>query len=176
MTLGELYPHYIKNSNNVIADTLVKAMGYAVYGIGDYTNGIAVLKNYGTQLGLNMNEWTIVDGSGLSEFNKVTPNQLSLLMFKIRSTPTYQTFYESLIVGGHPDEFYSRTLKNRFTDWNTRYHIIGKTGYITGTHTLTGIAQGFYSRNLYLFSIMSEKYAGSTKSIDNVMKHVIINY
>lgn len=176
MTLGALYPHFMQTSNNVIADTLLKTMGYAVYGVGDYTHGIKVLKNYGNELGLNMNEWTIVDGSGLSSLNKVSPNQLSLLMNKVRNTPTYDLFYDGLIVGGHPDSLKSRTLKNRFTEWNTRYHLLGKTGYITGTHTLTGIAQGFYSRNLYLFSVMSENYGGSIKSIDNVMKHVILKH
>lgn len=176
MTLGELYPHFMKKSNNVIADVLVKAMGYEVYGVGDLTNGVKVLKNFGTELGLNMNEWTIVDGSGLSALNKVTPNQLSLLMYKVRSTPTYQTFYNGLIVGGHPDKFHAGSLSKRFTEWNTRYHIIGKTGYISGTHTLTGLAQGFYSRNVYMFSIMSDRYGGSIQSIDNVMKHIIIHH
>ena len=176
MTLGELYPHFMKKSNNVIADILVKAMGYAVYGVGDLTNGIKALKNYGTELGLNMDEWTIVDGSGLSARNKISPNQLSLLMYKVRNTPNYQTFYKGLIVGGHPDKFHAGALNNRFTDWNTRYHIIGKTGYISGTHSLTGLAQGFYSRNVYMFSIMSDQYGGSIKSIDNVMKHVILHH
>ena len=176
MTLGELYPHFMKKSNNVIADTLVKSMGYAVYGVGDLANGIKVLKNFGTELGLTMNDWTIVDGSGLSARNKISPHQLSLFMYKVRSTPNYKTFYNGLIVGGHPDRFHAGALNNRFTDWNTRYHIIGKTGYISGTHSLTGIAQGFYSRNVYLFSIMSDNYGGSIQSIDNVMKHVIIHY
>lgn len=176
MTLGELYPHFMKKSNNVIADVLVKAMGYAVYGVGDLTNGIKVLKNYGTELGLNMNEWTIVDGSGLSALNKVSPNQLSLLMYKVRSTPNYKTFYNGLIVGGHPNQFHAGALSKRFTEWNTRYHIIGKTGYISGTHSLTGIAQGFYSRNVYMFAIMSDRYGGSIQSIDNVMKHIIIHH
>ena len=174
MKLGELYPHFMKKSNNVIADTLVKAMGNAVYGIGDLANGIKVLNSYGTELGLNMSEWTIVDGSGLSARNKIPPNELSLLMFKVRSTPYYETFYNGLIVGGHHDQFHAGALINRFTDWNTRYHIIGKTGYISGTHSLTGLAQGFTSRKVYLFSIMSDNYGGSIQSIDNVMKHVII--
>ena len=176
MTLGELYPHFMKKSNNVIADTLVKTMGYVVYGVGDLENGIKVLKDYGTQLGLSMNEWTIVDGSGLSGLNKISPNQLSLLMYKVRSTPNYETFYNGLIVGGHHDRFHAGALNNRFTEWNTRYHIIGKTGYISGTHSLTGFAQGFYSRNVYLFSVMSDNYSGSIRSIDHVMKHVILHH
>ena len=176
MTLGELYPHFMKKSNNVIADTLVKAMGYTVYGVGDLTNGIQVLKNYGTELGLMMKDWTIVDGSGLSARNKISPNQLSLLMYKVQSTPIYETFYNGLIIGGHHEKFHAGALYNRFTESNTRYHIIGKTGYISGTHSLTGLAQGHSSSNVYLFSIMSENYGGTIKAIDNVMKHVIIHH
>ncbi len=176
MTLGDLYPHFMKKSNNVIADTLVKTMGYTVYGVGDLANGIQVLKNYGKELGLTMKDWTIVDGSGLSARNKVSPNQLSLLMYKVQSTPIYETFYNGLIVGGHHEKFHAGALYNRFTESNTRYHIIGKTGYISGTHSLTGLAQGHSSNNVYLFSIMSDNYGGTIKAIDNVMKHVILHY
>ena len=175
MTLGEMYPVFMKRSNNPMGDIFVKTMGYETYGVGDFSHGIKVVKEYGTSLGLDMKKWTIVDGSGLSKRNKTSPNELTLLMKKLQSKPYYKTFYNGLIIGGHKDPFHAGALKNRFTETKFRNRVVGKTGHISGVHTLTGVATGYYNGRKYIFSIMSENNAGTTKNMDNVIKKLILH-
>jgi serine-type D-Ala-D-Ala carboxypeptidase/endopeptidase (penicillin-binding protein 4) len=174
MPLSDMYRIMMKKSSNPMADAFVKTLGYEVYGIGDFKNGIQAVKDYGNSIGLSMDLWTIVDGSGLSKHNKVPPSQLTLLMKILQQTPNYQTFYKGLIIGGHANAFEAGSLKDRFKEWNVRERVIGKTGYITGVHALTGISHNFYTNKRYIFSILSEQSSGSTEKIDNIVKAIVL--
>ncbi len=174
LTLGELYPSFMKLSNNQIADILAKTIGYEVYGIGSLNAGIAGIKDYGNNtLGLNMDNWTILDGSGLSRNNKASSNELSQLMINVRAEKNYPLFFKGLSIAGNPSKIIGGSLNKRFTSQELRNHVIAKTGYIHGVHTLTGIVKGNTSQNHYVFSIMTENYSGSIKGIDAVLEAII---
>ena len=65
-TVGDVFPVFMKLSNNSIADIFVKTMGKLQHGIGDYESGIRVLKKYLTAQNIDFSTWSFVDGSGLS--------------------------------------------------------------------------------------------------------------
>lgn len=176
MPLKEMVVHFMKKSINPMGDAFVKTMGYERYGVGDLSHGIKVMKEYGQTLGLSMDKWTIVDGSGLSAKNRVSPNELSLLVYKVKSEPSYAHFYKGYNVGGHVDKLKAGTLYNRFTAYNTRYHVLAKTGHISGVYTLTGLAQGFYSGKVYDFSVMTNYSSGTIKGIDNIVSEIVLKY
>lgn len=176
MTLGELYPHFMKLSNNQVADILVKTMGYEINGVGDLETGLQVIRDYGTSIGLDMSKWTLVDGSGLSAKNKVSSYQLALLMKLVQDDRNFKTFYDGLIIGGHPDKFHAGSLYNRFTNSLTRYKVVGKTGYISGTHSLTGYATGNKTGKTYIFSILTGNSVGSKENIDKIISELILRY
>ena len=167
---------FMKKSNNQIADILVKTMGYEITGVGDLENGLTVVRDYGTSLGLDMTQWTLVDGSGLSVKNKVSSKQMALLLYNVQDEPYYKIFYKGLIVGGHPNKFNAGALYNRFKSPGMRYKVVGKTGSIFGVYTLSGYVKGNKTGNTYIFSLLTDKNTGSIGQIDNVIEHIISNY
>ncbi|MFP5303779.1 D-alanyl-D-alanine carboxypeptidase, partial [Cobetia sp. SIMBA_158] len=84
-----------KLSNNSIADILVKTMGKEAYGKGRTEYGVKALKAYGNAIGLNMENWYLEDGSGISHENRVTANDLSYLLIRVKNEPNFKIFYES---------------------------------------------------------------------------------
>ena len=167
---------FMKLSNNSIADILVKTMGREVHGEGSTENGLKVLKTYGDSIGLHMDEWSFEDGSGMSHKNKVSANELSLLLLKVRQEPNYKLFKSSLPIGGERSRLVGGSLKNRFTAPSYKNRVVAKTGSITGVYTLSGYVTGKSGR-MYAFTIMTQ-YQPSVKinQIDTVVKKIISLY
>lgn len=75
--LAEVVRLLIKYSNNGIAESLVKALGAARDGTqGSWGNGTLAIRERLTGLGLDPESFSMVDGSGLSTHNRVTPRVL----------------------------------------------------------------------------------------------------
>lgn len=174
--LKKLMVPFVKLSNNSIADILVKTLGMQEYGEGTTENGLKVLREYGKSIGLNMNNWRFEDGSGISHKNRVSANELTLLLYKMTSEPNYQVFYSSLPIGGQSNRMVGGSLKNRFTASSAKNLVVAKTGSISGVYTLSGYVTA-KSGNTYVFTIMTQ-YQPYSKiyAIDNVVKKIISLY
>lgn len=175
-TLKALYPTFIKLSNNSIADILIKTMGHEVAGVGDTKTGLRVMRDYGNSLGLSMNKWSLEDGSGMSHQNRVSANEQTLLLLKMKNEGIYPTFYKGLPIGGIKSRLVGGTLRNRFSTTELSGRVVAKTGSITSVYTLAGYAKAKSGRT-YAFSIMTNsKNSSAIKGIDNVVRSIISNY
>jgi D-alanyl-D-alanine carboxypeptidase/D-alanyl-D-alanine-endopeptidase (penicillin-binding protein 4) len=65
-----------KGSQNFFAEQLLKTIGLEKLGLGSVENGISALKEIFGDIGLNPDNIVMVDGSGLSPLNMVTPRQI----------------------------------------------------------------------------------------------------
>jgi D-alanyl-D-alanine carboxypeptidase/D-alanyl-D-alanine-endopeptidase (penicillin-binding protein 4) len=75
--MAEIVRLFMKYSNNAIAETLVKAMGAQVGpGPGSWSTGVPAMRRTLLELGLDPGSFSLVDGSGLSYENRVTPRAL----------------------------------------------------------------------------------------------------
>lgn len=171
-TLKELYPIFMKLSNNSIADMLVKTMGQEMHGKGDLTTGLQVVRDYGKTLGMDLTNWHITDGSGLGMNNKATANAQTLLLTTLQPN---KTFYAGLPVGGVKDRLIGGTLKNRFTQFPLQHNVVAKTGYITNTYALSGYVTAKSGRT-FAFSVMTSQPRSAIKNIDAFVKVIYINY
>lgn len=172
--LSEIFPAFMKLSNNSIADILVKAMGKQQLGEGSTAKGVTVLKTYGESLNIPMDNWRFVDGSGLANSNRVTTNGLSQLLYEVQTEPFYNTFYKSLPVAGNKERFVGGTLRNRLTQANLQNRIYAKTGYIPNVYTLSGYIKG-QSGKRYIFSILVENKANGNAYIDRTLAALVKN-
>ncbi|MFP3802941.1 D-alanyl-D-alanine carboxypeptidase, partial [Paraburkholderia sp. SIMBA_027] len=75
------------------------------------------------------------DGSGMSHKNRISTNELTLLLLKERDEQNYDLLYNALPVGGQKGRLVGGTLKNRFTQAPYLNKVHAKTGSITGVYT-----------------------------------------
>lgn len=86
------------------------------------------------QTGINFNNATFTDGSGLSRFNLVTPLQtISLLKFLYQRFPLAYEYIVTLPVSGRDG-----TLQKRFRIPSQQGFVRAKTGTMTGMNSLSG--------------------------------------
>jgi len=176
LPLSTLTNTFLKLSNNSIADILVKTLGHEFNDKGETNEGLNAIREYGISIGLNMDNWHLEDGSGMSHANRVTSNELSLLLIKMNENPTYKILYSSLPVGGQGDRLIGGSLKNRFSDEKYQNRVIAKTGHISGVYTLAGYVKANSGRTL-AFAIMTQNQTSiRLNAIDNVVKKIITEY
>jgi serine-type D-Ala-D-Ala carboxypeptidase/endopeptidase (penicillin-binding protein 4) len=148
--LAELVKETNRESNNVYAEVLLRLLG-KITGkmpvIPTFTDqmpvpqedtievGLKELKTALTQLGVNPNSYILVDGSGLSRHNLISPEALVQTLRLMANSPTASFYRASLAVAGE-----SGTLKNRFITPN-RVILQAKTGTLSGVSALSGYVE-----------------------------------
>lgn len=172
MTIAEMFPAFMKFSNNSIADIFVKMIGYKEHGVADYESGLESVRAYLQKLQIPAETWQFIDGSGLSHSDRLTSEGISELLFKLQSEPYFTTFFDSLPVAGQSERWIGGTLRERFTESEYDNRIFAKTGYIWEVHCLSGFAIGDSGKS-YVFSILLEGYEEGIPYIDRGLKEIL---
>ncbi len=140
------------DSANSVADQVFLATGRATFGRGSReAGGLATAKAL-EQLGVPADGLAQVDGSGLSRANRVSARQMATLLAAVLGpeNPMRSAFRDSLAIAG-----VSGTLENRMRSGAATGHVFAKTGWISGTSSLSGLAEGADGVN-WVFSILVE--------------------
>jgi len=126
-----------KNSNNFVAEQMLKALGAHRWGeAGSFENGARALSEYLVGLGFRNDEFRIEDGSGLSYENNLSSSILVRVLQELYAIPELRTdFMCSLAVGG-----VDGTLGRRFRREEHMGRVIAKTGSLSGISSLSGFA------------------------------------
>ena len=152
-------------SDNQLSERMAKiAAKYAGNEFND--EGVAVtFAEILISFGINPAQIVVIDASGLSRQNKITPHALAQLLYKIHSDPVLSRLIESLPVGGE-----SGTLRNRYIE--TAPDAVGlvkaKTGTLTGTVSLAGYVQS--GDREYAFVIIADKIRRTNSASDRARK------
>jgi serine-type D-Ala-D-Ala carboxypeptidase/endopeptidase (penicillin-binding protein 4) len=133
--LAQLIAEANQESNNLYAESLLRTMGTTKSPQSDLTlkAGIDVMEKALTQLGVDATTYDLVDGSGLSRHNGLTPETLVQTLQGMGRSPNFATYRNSLAVAGS-----SGTLRNRFVNSPVAGRLQGKTGFLTGSTALSG--------------------------------------
>ncbi len=135
-TLSDLLMETNQNSNNLYAEALLRAIAFKQPKKPNQTTedaGLEVLKTTLTQMGVNPTGYALVDGSGLSRHDLVSPEALVQTLQAMAKTPAAFVYRASLPVAGK-----SGTLKNRFQNTPAEGIVQAKTGTVTGVVSLSG--------------------------------------
>jgi D-alanyl-D-alanine carboxypeptidase/D-alanyl-D-alanine-endopeptidase (penicillin-binding protein 4) len=156
-----------KISQNFYAEQLLKTLGHELRNDGSAEGGIAVEKEWLNSVGVNSEDISIIDGSGLSHNNLVTAEQIVKLLWFIRHHQDWEIFRESLSVSGQDG-----TLMDRLKDSNVAGHVYAKTGSMKNVRALSGF---IYAQNgqEYLFSILINHYSTTASAIDNLLDQIV---
>ncbi|MFB2555212.1 D-alanyl-D-alanine carboxypeptidase/D-alanyl-D-alanine endopeptidase [Herbiconiux liangxiaofengii] len=135
--VSTMIPDALLRSDNTEAEMLARLVAVKL-GVG---NDFAALNTAIPQAlagyGLDTAGLTIVDGSGLSDLNGVSPAFLTQLFVKIQNREgSLGVIRDGLPVAGR-----SGTLAGRYGDSPAAGHVIAKTGWIDTGYTLSGIVE-----------------------------------
>ncbi|TDC93873.1 D-alanyl-D-alanine carboxypeptidase/D-alanyl-D-alanine-endopeptidase [Actinomadura sp. 7K507] len=167
MPLSELATPFLKLSNNVMAETLVKAIGRKVRGKGAWEAGLPAITAYLGRLGVDTAQVTLTDGSGLSRGNHTTATQLSTLLRNVRKRPWFPTWYDALPIAGRPGPLVGGTLAGRMRDTAAAGNVHAKTGTMTGVTGLSGYVKDPGGRTLVFSSVFNGYSGGAPKDIED---------
>ncbi|MEW5806823.1 MAG: D-alanyl-D-alanine carboxypeptidase/D-alanyl-D-alanine-endopeptidase [Acidobacteriota bacterium] len=144
-----------KNSNNFIAEMLLKTLGAEVIGQpGTTEKGCDVLRMFLRNSGIDTSRIAILDGSGLSRRNLLTADCLTHLLKSMdeKFGEGYE-FVSSLPIGGADG-----TLRRQLYNNGVARRVRGKTGYISGVKSLSGYVENLSGeRFAFAFIVNSSK-------------------
>jgi len=95
-TLDSINYWFLKKSVNLYGEALLKTMVYKDSGFTSTDLGVAFLKKYWQERGINRTSLHIMDGSGLSPQNRVTTRALVTALQYARARPWFPFFYDAL--------------------------------------------------------------------------------
>jgi D-alanyl-D-alanine carboxypeptidase/D-alanyl-D-alanine-endopeptidase (penicillin-binding protein 4) len=122
-----------KESQNLHAELLLRQLGLQVGGEGTTETGLAAVEGFLDRRGVPRRGWRLVDGSGLSHTNVLTPRGLVALLVAMDRHPQREVFRASLAEAG-----LSGQLEDRMRGTPAAGRLIGKTGALRGVSGLAG--------------------------------------
>jgi len=170
ISLREFVSLINKHSDNYFAECLFKIIGAEYSKIeGNSFYATQAILNFLDQNNIYSQGTEIVDGSGISRFDKVTPASvtgvLESMYFNLNS---FEDFYNSLSVAG-----VDGTLRSRFTNTFAENNFHGKTGTLNGVTSLSGYLKTKGNDDL-IVSLIFEYQKGSSRSHKNIEDDIII--
>ncbi len=162
--LSMIVNEYLKESVNVIGENLIKTLGAHFKGSpGSWETGAQVISDFLVGIGVD-NYFRIVDGSGLSNLNRVSPQTITeVLQYAYTNKLIGPDFVKSLPIAG-----VDGTLKKRFRGSGLEGRVIAKTGYINNVRALSGYAFT-RSGDVLAFSILSNGVGPRVKTFQSKM-------
>ena len=159
-----------KNSLQLAAEALFKtiaARAAADGKNGSWTGGRELIHRYLLELGIERKEFYIDDGSGLSRQNKLSANAVTKVLLDVYKGKNWELYKNSLAIGG-----IDGTISKYFKEEKYKGKVFGKTGYIGGVKSFSGICSG--KGGDYIFSILANNTNGRTReAINDIVKAII---
>ncbi len=168
MSVEQLLTPFMKLSNNMHAEALVKTMGAEATGSGSWDAGLDVVRDYAKSLGVDTSTLRISDGSGLSRFDLLSADHIADFLVAVRAEPWYDGWYAALPIAGNPDRFTGGTLRARMRNTAAANNLHGKTGSLTSVTALSGYVTNADGREL-VFSMISNNYLASPRSAEDAL-------
>ncbi|MBW4441315.1 MAG: D-alanyl-D-alanine carboxypeptidase/D-alanyl-D-alanine-endopeptidase [Plectolyngbya sp. WJT66-NPBG17] len=157
-----------QESDNAYAEAILKTLGrlQAPNSPDSTTSGVAAVRSILTELGVNPNRYSMVDGSGLADRNRASAEAFVQVLQAMAERPDASVFRRSLAVGG-----VSGTLTNRFRNTPAQGIVSAKTGTISGVVGLSGyVTPRNYSPIVFSIIVNSGNSASTVRaSVDSLV-------
>jgi D-alanyl-D-alanine carboxypeptidase/D-alanyl-D-alanine-endopeptidase (penicillin-binding protein 4) len=157
-----------KQSQNLYAEQILKTIGLEKKGFGTVANGISVEGRVLKEMGINPESMNLVDGSGLSRLDLVTPRQIVALLSYMYKSRYFIPFFNSLPIAG-----VDGTLGDRMQNTKAQGKIRAKPGYLEGVRNLSGYAYTGDNEPI-AFTIIVNNFSVPVKLADNIQDLVCL--
>ena len=160
--IGEVLTQMMKESDNLCAESMFYHMARhhtQQKRVKDNDGSDAINHFIKESLGLNPDYYNIIDGSGVSLYNYISPRLLlEYLKYAYYHAEIFQPFYEALPIAG-----VDGTLKSRMKKSKAYRNVHAKTGTVTGVSSLAGYAKAPNGHQL-AFAIINQNVMKSRLS------------
>lgn len=168
--ISQLLADTLKTSDNLYADSLFLHAAAKLHGTPlNWPQAHSTLKAFlQTQTGIQLDSAVLTDGSGLSRYNQLTPEQtVRLLRFLHTRFPLAYEYIAALPIAGHDG-----TLQKRFRKPTEQGLIRAKTGTMKGVVSLSGY---LYSANAHIlaFAIYINGMPGTKPAISGRYRYLV---
>jgi D-alanyl-D-alanine carboxypeptidase/D-alanyl-D-alanine-endopeptidase (penicillin-binding protein 4) len=172
--LSLLLKNVLKDSNNIYAESLTKTLGFRYFQQGTFKAGTrAIKKILSKPAQMNVKRMKLLDGSGQSRYNLLSPKHLNQVLYMMYHHSFYPQFKEGLAISGK-----SGTLKWRMGQNGMLGNVVAKTGTLEGVSTLSGYLTLKNQRTM-VFTIMTDRVVESTrhsKLLEAQLCQLFMNY
>ncbi len=169
-TIGDCLGRSNKNSFGLVAESLLKTIAAhesASKKNGSWVGGREVISDYMKGLGIDSGQFYIDDASGLSRQNKLSARAITKVLASVYKSKDRQLYKNSLAAGG-----IDGTIKKYFREKKYKGKVFGKTGYIVGVKSFSGICST--AKGDYIFSILTNRANARTRpAINDIAKAII---
>lgn len=164
--LAEIIKVLNHESVNLIAEHLVKQIGFEKTGQGSRDSGLKQIALFWKNAGLNTEQLIMEDGSGLSHLNAVSPKFLTEVLRFMSESENSVVFSESLPAAGQGTLHYFNAgvlPANQFR---------AKSGTLTRVRCFTGILHAKSGKEIF-FSIMLNYFSGSSPKLNRELEKLL---
>ncbi len=155
LLMPQLLARFWYPSDNLMGELLLKELG--VLGAGEPgtdEHGAAVERQFLRSVGVDPGTVTIADGSGLSQYDRITPRDLLAILEYDWRAPYREVVLDALPVAG-----VRGTLRRSFLGTSAEYHVFAKTGSISHVRTISGFIQT-RTHGVVTFSLLVNQWMG----------------
>lgn len=151
-----------KFSNNFIAEQILRTLAADVYGPpGTTENGVKLLQAYMESLGYSTGHYNMVDGSGLSRQNRVSPDQIvAVLEDAYNDLGIFPEFISALGVMGIDGSVVDRMNGNR-----NAQKVRAKTGTLNHVSALSGYFQSMDGERFAFSMLLNDLKCSNGKAM-----------
>jgi D-alanyl-D-alanine carboxypeptidase/D-alanyl-D-alanine-endopeptidase (penicillin-binding protein 4) len=150
-SLDSIIYWFLKKSINLYGEALIKTFAYEKAGFGSTDSGVAIVKKFWKQKGLDEDELNIRDGSGLSPLNRVTTHAQVEILKYAKTKNWFPYFYDAL------PEYNGMKMKS---------------GTISDAKAFCGYQKSKDGKE-YIFSFIINNYNGPSSGVVNKMYKVL---
>ncbi len=160
-----------KESNNLFAELVFRALGRATSGVGSAEMSAAGVRAALEELGVDMADVVQLDGSGLSAGSRVSASSFVSLMDRMAASPVWPEYWASLPEAG------SRRELRRMFGTPAAGNLRAKTGTIEGVSALTGVVRSLSGERL-AFSLLvnGTRFNSRAKAVENRVGAILASF
>ena len=156
-------------SINWRSSKLLRKIGSKVFKSATTAAGVKAIMQFWNEKGVDTEGMFFYDGNGLSRNNAISPKQLVDALYAMRTSPYFETFYNSLPLAGM-----TGTLHKAMRGSVAEGRIRAKTGTINAVKSFAGYCNTITGRKL-IFSLIVNNYEGRTKVVKKKLESVLID-
>jgi D-alanyl-D-alanine carboxypeptidase/D-alanyl-D-alanine-endopeptidase (penicillin-binding protein 4) len=173
-SLEQVLTNLNKESENLNAEMLLYALALKDSAApATAKNGIEIIKSLIDSIGLDPDDYSLADGSGVSRYNLVSTELIIELLKYMYNHSEFIPFYKSLPIAG-VDGTLEKRMKNTLAESNVH----AKTGTLSGVSSLSGYVFA-KNGNLITFAIMIQNYVEKNsiaRSFQDKICELLANY